>query len=248
MHIIPVIDLKDGLVVAARQGQRHTYRPLATPLCPDPDILAVSRAYLSIFPFRTFYIADLNAIENTGNNHTQITRLLQTHGDLDLWVDAGLDPYTHENSGPHHDRITTVLGSETGITPAQLGNYTRKPHCILSLDYTGNHFLGNGHILDEPALLPQRIIIMSLQHVGSNAGPDLERISSLADKLQGKQVYAAGGIRNAGDLRLLAAHGMHGALLASALHNRTITGSHLERFGTDSDRSGQAFDVPARTR
>ena len=235
MHIIPVIDLKDGLVVAARQGKRHTYRPLATPFCTEPDILSVSRAYLSIFPFRTLYIADLNAIENNGNNHTHITRLLETHSDLDLWIDTGLDPYTHENTGPYQDRINTVLGSETGITPAQLANYTRKPDCILSLDYTGNHFLGNENLLGEPTLLPQRIIIMSLQHVGSDAGPDLKRISSLANKLQGKQIYAAGGIRNADDLRLLATHGIHGALLASSLHNRKITPSHLEQLRANKD-------------
>ena len=243
MHIIPVIDLKDGLVVAARQGKRQTYRPLATPLCPEPDILAVSRAYLSIFPFKTFYIADLNAIENNGNNHALIIRLLETHSDLNLWIDAGLDPLTHETSGPFQDRINMVLGTETGITPEQLADYTRKWDCVLSLDYAGNRFLGNMDLLEEPSLLPQRAIIMSLKHVGSDTGPDLERISSLMDKLHGKQVYAAGGVRNTDDLRVLATYDVYGALLASSLHNRKITCGHLERFGTDTDldRSGQAF-------
>lgn len=228
VHIIPVIDLKDGLVVTARQGKRQTYRPLATPLCPEPDILAVCRAYLSIYPFRTFYIADLNAIENNGNNHALIRRVLETYPDINLWIDSGLDPFIYENPRLSRDRISIILGSETGITPGQLDNYTRKSDCILSLDYNGRRFLGDMDLLENPALLPQRIIIMSLQRVGSDSGPDLERIYSLLDKLRGNQLYAAGGVRNADDLRVLAAHGLHGALIASALHNKTITPGHLK--------------------
>ena len=227
MHIIPVIDLKDGLVVTARQGKRQTYLPLATPLCPEPDILAVTRAYLSVFPFKTFYIADLNAIENNGNNHALITRLLETDDEISLWIDSGLDLFISENSSPFQDRVCNVLGSETGIAIEQLGNYTRKSDCILSLDYAAGGLLGNMDLLDQSALLPQRLIIMSLQRVGTNAGPDLVRISSLVDKLRDKQIYAAGGMRNADDLRLLTTHGVHGVLLASALHNKTITSTHL---------------------
>ena len=227
MHIIPVIDLKDGLVVTARQGKRQTYRPQATPLCPEPDILAVTRAYLSVFPFKTFYIADLNAIENNGNNHALITRLLETNDDIRVWIDSGLNLFTSENSSPFQDRVSNVLGSETGIAIDQLADYTRKPDSILSLDYTGRRFLGNTDLLEHPTLLPQRIIIMSLDRVGNHGGPDLEHIRFLMDKLPYKQVYAAGGVRNAEDLRRLTAQGVHGALLASSLHNRSITSEHL---------------------
>ena len=147
---------------------------------------------------------------------------------MNLWIDSGLDPFSYENPGLFRDRTSIILGSETGITPGQLGNYTRKSDCILSLDYAGNHFLGDMELLEDPALLPQRIIIMSLQRVGSDSGPDLERINSLSEKLRGKQLYAAGGVRNADDLRLLSAHGVHGALIASALHNKTLTSKHLK--------------------
>ena len=148
-------------------------------------------------------------------------------GDISLWIDSGLDLFINENSRPFQHRVSNVLGSETGIAIEQLGNYTRKSDCILSLDYAAGGLLGNMDLLDQPALLPQRLIIMSLQRVGTNAGPDLVRISSLVDKLRDKQVYAAGGMRNADDLRLLATHGVHGALIASALHNKTITSKHL---------------------
>ena len=34
MEIIPVVDLKGGVVVRARMGQREEYRPIETPLSP----------------------------------------------------------------------------------------------------------------------------------------------------------------------------------------------------------------------
>ncbi|MDE0154312.1 MAG: HisA/HisF-related TIM barrel protein [Gammaproteobacteria bacterium] len=233
MHIIPVIDLKDGLAVAARQGKRQTYRPLASPLCPQPELPAVIRAYLSVFPFRTFYIADLNAIEKNGNNHALITRMLQAHSDISLWIDSGTDPFINDNSVSFRDRVSNVLGSETGISIEQLDHYTRKSDCILSLDYRGGELLGNPDLTAQPSRLPQRVIVMNLERVGSHAGPDLEHLSSLLHRLPGKQVYAAGGVRNAEDLRRLAGHGVHGALVATALHDRTITSEHLQQFNMD---------------
>lgn len=214
-------------MVAARQGKRHTYRPLASPLCPQPALPAVIRAYLSVFPFRTFYVADLNAIENNGNNHALIRRLLETHSDISLWIDSGLDPFVNEIAGPFRDRVSNVLGSETGITPEQLDHYTRKSDCILSLDYRRGGLLGSPDLSTQPARLPRRVIIMNLERVGSHAGPDLEQVRSLVQRLPGKQVYAAGGVRNTKDLRELADLGVHGTLIASALHDKTITSEHL---------------------
>ena len=226
-------------MVAARQGKRQTYKPLASPLCQQPDLPAVILAYLSVFPFRTFYIADLNAIEQSGNNHAHITRMLETHSDINLWIDSGTDPFLNDNTVCFTDRVSNVLGSETGITSEQLDYYTRKSDCILSLDFRGGELIGNPDLSAQPSRLPQRIIIMNLEQVGSHAGPDLEHIGSLLTRLPGKQVYAAGGVRNTEDLRLLAEHGVHGALVASALHDRTITTEHLIQIS--ENRSGQAF-------
>ena len=241
MHIIPVIDLKNGQVVLARQGKRRLYQPLSTPLCSEPDILAATRAYLSVFAFRTFYIADLDAIENNGNNHSTITRMLETFTDIKLWIDAGLDPFIKARSQPFHDRVSNVLGSETNISPEQVYDHAQAADCILSLDFDDRGFLGNEEILKRvlsPPLpiLPKRLIIMSLACVGRNAGPDLARIGHVmnrlrGNKLSGKQVYArvyaGGGVRNLDDLTALAGRGVYGALLASSLHNKAITSKDL---------------------
>ena len=75
MEIIPVIDLKGGLVVRARMGQRDQYRPIETPLSPTSHPADVVQGLMSVFPFRTLYVADLDAIERTGDNDAVLVRL-----------------------------------------------------------------------------------------------------------------------------------------------------------------------------
>ena len=60
---IPVIDLKGGVVVRARHGDRASYRPIETPLSRTSEPLDVVAGLLSLHPFRTLYVADLDAIE-----------------------------------------------------------------------------------------------------------------------------------------------------------------------------------------
>src|SRR5215203_2024938 len=61
--IIPVIDLKGGVAVRARAGERHTYAPLVTSLSPSPDPAAVACGLLRAVPARTLYVCDLDAID-----------------------------------------------------------------------------------------------------------------------------------------------------------------------------------------
>ena len=68
---------------------------------------------------------------------------------------------------------------------------------------------------------------MTLARVGSGAGPDLDRLRSIRDAAPGKKVYAAGGVRDAADLIALKRAGMAGALVASCLHDRRLSGSDI---------------------
>ena len=68
MDIIPVIDVRHGVAVRAVAGDRACYRPLETPLAASADPLDVARGYLSLYPFRSLYVADLDGIEGRGRN------------------------------------------------------------------------------------------------------------------------------------------------------------------------------------
>ena len=91
---------------------------------------------------------------------------------------------------------------------------------ILSLDYRGGRALGSAHT--ESAWWPSRVIVMTLDHVGAYAGPDLDTFSDVRSLADGREVIGAGGIRNDADLALAAGSGASGWLVASAIHDGTV--------------------------
>src|SRR5262249_61282863 len=100
---------------------------------------------------------------------------------------------------------------------------------ILSLDFAGDRFLGPAEH-PEPGLWPARVIVMTLARVGSGAGPDLTRLHQVRSQNPGRRIYAAGGVRDATDLRGLSAAGAAGVLVATALHDGRIGHTDLARF------------------
>ena len=63
IEVIPVLDLKGGAVVRARHGLRHSYAPIVTKLARTSAPLDIAAGLLTVHPFRTFYIADLDRLE-----------------------------------------------------------------------------------------------------------------------------------------------------------------------------------------
>ena len=92
---------------------------------------------------------------------------------------------------------TLVIGSESQHDGALIAQHPNSPRVVLSLDFRGDAFQGPQGILAEPALWPQRIIVMTLARVGSGVGPDLRRLGSIRSIARGREIYAAGGVRNA---------------------------------------------------
>ena len=89
--VIPVIDLKGGSVVHARAGMRERYRPLASPHGPAHDPLTIARALLAITGSPILYIADLDAIEGTGDHFEICRELANALPNIALWIDAGFN-------------------------------------------------------------------------------------------------------------------------------------------------------------
>ena len=99
---------------------------------------------------------------------------------------------------------------------------------MLSLDYRGDAFQGPEEILSEPKVWPRRVIVMTLARVGSGAGPDLARVGAIKTISGDREIYAAGGVRDAADLAALKAAGAAGALIATALHDGRIGKAELD--------------------
>jgi phosphoribosylformimino-5-aminoimidazole carboxamide ribotide isomerase len=228
LRAIPVIDLMAGQVVRARMGDRASYRPLESPLSPTSDPVDVVRGLLAIFPFPTLYVADLDAIQSSGDNCQILRRIHTEFPSLQMWIDNG----AADASSVHHLMKaafgTPVIGSESQRDSELIAQHRGSTRIVLSLDFRGDSFQGPQEILAKPALWPQRVVVMTLARVGSGAGPDLARLSAIRSIAEGREIYAAGGVRNAADLRVLKETGVSGALISTALHERQILPSDIE--------------------
>jgi phosphoribosylformimino-5-aminoimidazole carboxamide ribotide isomerase len=228
MEIIPVIDILQGQVVHAVEGQRQNYRPLQTSLCGSHSPDDIVQAFIDTYPFKTIYIADLDAIQGHSNNAQLIGQLQDNFQSISFWIDQGISSAIELKNQP---RGRHVIGSETNISPETLDEITTlSPEIILSLDFQTNSFLGDQSLLQKEDLWPKKIIIMSLANVGSNNGPDYKLISELQKISGDRKIYVAGGIRHADDLQSLNKMGIDGVLIATALHTQQITPDTVIKF------------------
>jgi len=225
VQVIPVIDLKGGEVVHAQRGERDSYRPVRSQLCRGSAPVDVVAGLLTVHPFATLYIADLDAIQARGNSTASIRQIRQRFPELRLWVDNGLADPAACRDWLAQSLSELVLGSEAqrdvAILRALSDDETRR-HLVLSLDYRDERFLGPPDLLSASSLWPARVIAMTLSRVGSRGGPDLELLRRWRRDLPAKKIFAAGGVRGGEDLLALADCGISGVLVATALHERRI--------------------------
>jgi phosphoribosylformimino-5-aminoimidazole carboxamide ribotide isomerase len=220
MKIIPVIDLKDGKVVHARQGLRDQYRPIHTPLCQSSDMNRVIRAFMDLFDFDTFYIADLNALSSQGDHDLLIDKIIAQFPDKEFWIDRGNRSSTSLRTLP--DNHIPVLGSESFEAKRVQSIKNCRERFILSLDYSFSGALGVETLFTDSDCWPDSVIIMTLARVGSGQGPDIRRLKEFSQTYPNKDFIAAGGVRNKQDLIDLKMLGIKRALVASALHSGAI--------------------------
>lgn len=222
-----MLDLKQGVVVHARMGRRDEYRPIETPLSPTSDPVDVARGLLRVHPFATLYVADLDAIARNGDNHAALARLRAAFPQVTLWVDNGICDCCSARDWLEAGWGQLVLGSETQRDCTVVHHLAGDARVVLSLDFRGPTFQGPRALLDDAACWPQKVIAMTLARIGSDAGPDLERLCAIRDAAPGRQVYAAGGVRDAADLVSLKRADIAGALVASSLHEGRLTGKDI---------------------
>jgi phosphoribosylformimino-5-aminoimidazole carboxamide ribotide isomerase len=237
MDVIPVIDLKAGSVVHARGGRRDAYRPIETRLSASSAPADVVTGLLRHAPFRHLYIADLDAIERRGHHDAVLRRLAHIAPALELWIDNGaatpesVEVWLDRNAG------CLVIGSESQHDAALLRRVRAHPRVLLSLDFRGDAFQGPDAILHDMSLWPRRVIVMTLARVGAAAGPDLDLLRAVIARAVDRQVFAAGGVRHAADLRALAASAAAGVLVATALHTGAITADDISDVTRPQDRA-----------
>jgi phosphoribosylformimino-5-aminoimidazole carboxamide ribotide isomerase len=236
VQIIPVIDLKGGLVVHARRGERETYQPIRSSLARGADPVEITAALLRLHPFQTLYLADIDAIQRRGSNVGKIEAIHDAFPQVELWVDAGIADHVGLTRWRIRNLGRAVIGTECepdATLVAALRSMAAGPSPVLSLDFGAHGLCGSADLLARPDAWPGDVIVMTLARVGSGAGPDLETLAAVLAQSGGRRVFAAGGIRDADDLEAVRRLGVSGALVASSLHDGRLSASDLAR-GTDS--------------
>ncbi len=245
MHIIPVLDLKQGCVVRGVAGRRSEYRPIESRLVNSAEPVAVTRVLQSL-GLSQFYIADLDAIGGAEPSW-DIYRVLSECG-IKLWIDAGITNATQaERMFDFAETERNVTGIIAGLeslagpeTLAEIVGQDSADRLIFSLDLKNGRPLANGNWKDATAenIAPtaiifgvRRMIVLDLAGVGVGEGVvALDLCRRLREQFADLEIISGGGVRDAEDLSELEAAGCDAALVASALHDGRITRETLDRW------------------
>ncbi len=236
MQVIPVIDLKNSHVVHAKHGQRAHYQPIKSILSDASDVFSIVEGLLKLYPFHIVYIADIDAISNTGNHFEQIELLSGMYPQITWWIDNGVRNVSARILYASQANIRAVFGSEHIHTLQDYWavSYAYESRQVLSLDKLDDLELGATELHQTGLYWPDDAICMTLNHVGSNMGSDITRLQTLMQLNHARKkpanIFAAGGVRNSEDLLQLKLLGMAGVLVASALHNGKITAQQLSEI------------------
>jgi len=240
MLIVPVLDLKDGIVVRAVAGQRDAYRPLEvqgkSPRETAAEMIAKTGA-------DAIYIADLDAILGSGGNRKLWIEMAETLG-VDCFVDAGLRTPDDVRNFPDHLRLLPVLGTETMIGPetALAAKESDSGSCAVSIDLRAGTLMGPWQAWHKFGVTHDRaiaemthaattlsdagiVILLDLAGVGMGQGPLAEmHLPAVRQAMRWRQgeLWIGGGIRHRVDVERLEAAGANGVLVSSAVHAGTL--------------------------
>jgi phosphoribosylformimino-5-aminoimidazole carboxamide ribotide isomerase len=235
MRIIPVLDLMRGLVVHGIAGRRQEYRPIKSPIAETPDPLEIARAIRNHFGLGELYIADLDAIAGC-RPAIHVFRTLQDDG-FNLLIDAGL-----RNADDAMPLLALELGGiVAGLETlggkrelADLVGQVGRSRLVFSLDLkngqpltTAAEWRGSSPstiAAEVMAMGISRFLVLDLARVGTGSGTGTEEIcAKVRETCPLGELLAGGGVHGRQDLERLRLAGVDGVLVASALHDGTLS-------------------------
>ncbi|MBX6363792.1 MAG: hisA/hisF family protein [Gemmatimonadetes bacterium] len=251
MEIVPVLDLKAGRAVHARGGDRAAYAVVRGVLGDGADPTALAAAFRDRLGCRSLYVAHLDAIAGTADACPAVERLAALGPAL--LVDAGVR--TPEAASRLRDAGAdrVVVGLETLGDLDELAAIVEAAgaeRTVFSLDLRAGRPLAASAALARMDPLDiaraagdagvRTLLVLDLARVGAAAGPPLDTLRRLRDRLPDQRLLAGGGVRDVGDLRALAALGCVGALVATALHTGAIGAADVRRLAMAAAPRGSA--------
>ncbi|NLI93803.1 MAG: hypothetical protein GX434_16900 [Peptococcaceae bacterium] len=254
--IIPVLDLKDGLVVRGIRGDRAKYQPVQSKLTPSAEFSDVLEAFHTGFGFEEFYIADLDAL-TSGGERNQLSllanRIKTNKPPVSFMVDAGIRDAAGIAGVVKAGVKKIVVGTETLLSLEALKEMVAvydSRSLVVSIDIRGTEVISSspeiarmtpaGAVREIRKTGIQDFILLQLGKVGTGEGLDKpliqECLSVLAEMDRSDvTLLVGGGISGSEDLKWLADLGLDGALIASVLHDG--------KLGPDTVRALQDYTI-----
>jgi len=238
MRILPVLDLKTGLIVRGIAGRRDKYRPVVSGISSSAEPRQVAEAFRDQFGLNNLYLADLDAIAGSAPALSLYVELIQRG--FHLWVDAGIQQPGMTAPLVEAGVEGIVVGLETIAGPEALAAVCRDlgKRVVFSLDLKAGKPLGNLHAWEKQdawsiaaqavAMGVQHLIVLDLARVGMDGGTGTEALCArLAESYPHVEIVAGGGVRDIADLHRLRQIGVGGVLVASALHDGRLSREDL---------------------
>jgi phosphoribosylformimino-5-aminoimidazole carboxamide ribotide isomerase len=240
VFVLGVVDLMRGCAVHARAGDRDRYEPVravAGVAIESGDALALGRAYRDRFGIGELYVADLDAIQGKAMQDRRVSELAAL---AEIWLDAGVSSVDRALRALAIGATRVIVGLETLRSWTALREICMtvgRDRVAFSLDLRGGNPLAPG--FESPGEPPETvaaravdagiasIIVIDVKKVGARAGLDLELIGRLRRAAREATLLAGGGVRGSEDIRRLADIGCDGVLVATAIHDGTLTAADL---------------------
>lgn len=239
MDAIPVLDLMGGRVVQGLRGEREAYKAVHSGLVAGSEPLVIAQALCRACGARALYVADLDAIGGTGG-HLETIRDIAGRLGVEPWVDAGVSDEAAAVRLLEAGAARVIVGTET---LSDLGALRALYNAVPSEKLTVSLDVGARGVLSRCPSLSGRtplealqllvaegatdVILLALTSVGTGARPDVGTLRAVRAAFPQLHLIAGGGVRDAEDLRRLAAAGADGVLLATALHRGWITPAEI---------------------
>jgi phosphoribosylformimino-5-aminoimidazole carboxamide ribotide isomerase len=236
------MDLMNGLAVHAIRGERALYRPVNSSYSRDGDPLGLAFSFRDCLGCSELYVADLDAIQQQGQNREVIAKIADQTG-LRILLDAGIATADGVREMLSCGASKVIIGSETLQLESSLDEIRQaipSERLVFSLDMRSGRVLSACPDLAgaEPLAVLQmladagwdEVILLDLARVGAQTGLEWPLIAEARRRFPRIQLIAGGGVRDAHDLAELSRCGASGVLLATALHNGAIPSTDIRRL------------------
>ena len=221
---IPVIDLKQHQAVSGKSGMRDTYQPLRTVFSPSSNPVEIAQG-LKLNGADEMYIADLDLIESSGHNISEI-KLVNTI--LPVMFDGGVKNCESFDFFLDY-AYKIIVPTETIESIEEMEKIFEKypkERIVVSIDVKNNELYSKNLDLNLSEfkkilkkLDPNEIILLDITGVGTEKGYNQKLLDEFEDMKE--KLIIAGGL-NKESIGELDSQGIKKILIGTSLHSGEV--------------------------